>query len=203
MRPGLEVVIEIDPDSTLDADLGLQRRIPRTGRKTVDVTEMPTMHLTVLPFLWEEEPDSSILGITDGMTAQETLLRDTRTLLPVGDFEVEVHDPVWTSTNNIYEILPEVEAIRVMEGNPGHYMGTMTNGVGAAGVAYTPGFSSFSLPGSITIAHELATISVFVARPAGAPAPRTRDSLRQPGRPESGDTTFATGEAWFLLPART
>ena len=172
VRPGLEVVIEIDPDSTLDADLGLQRRIPRTGRKTVDVTEMPTMHLTVLPFLWEEEPDSSILDITDGMTAQDTLLLDTRTLLPVGDFEVEVHDPVWTSTNNIYEILPEVEAIRVMEGNPGHYVGTMTNVVGAAGLAYAPGFSSFSWPGSITIAHELGhNISLHHAPCGGAGAP--------------------------------
>ena len=59
-----------------------------------------------------------------------------------------------------------------MEGNPGHYMGTMTNGVGAAGVAYTPGFSSFSRPGSITIAHELGhNISLHHAPCGGAGAP--------------------------------
>ena len=169
VRPGLEVVIEIDPDSTLDADLGLQRRIPRTGRKTVEVTEMPTMHLTVLPFLWEEEPDSSILDITDGMTAQDTLLRDTRTLLPIGDFEVDVHDPVWASTNDVYQLLRAVEAIRVMEGNPGHYMGTMTNTTGAAGAAYTPGFSNFSQPDSITIAHELGHNISLLHAPCGRP----------------------------------
>ena len=169
VRPGLEIVLEIDPDSTLDADLGLQRRIPRTGRKTVDVREMPTMHLTVLPFLWTENPDSSILDVTDGMTAQDTLLWDTRTLLPVGDFEVEVHDPVWTPTDDIYQLLREVEAIRVMEGKPGHYMGTMTNARGASGVAYTPGLSSFSLPGGTVIAHELGHNMNLLHAPCGEP----------------------------------
>ena len=169
VQPGLEVVIEIDPDGTLDADLGLQRRIPRTGRRTVDVREMPAMRLTVLPFLWVAQPDSSILDITDGMTAQDSLLWTTRTLLPVGDFEVGVHDPVWTSTNNAFAILRDVEAIRVMEGKPGHYMGTMTNATGAAGVAYVPGLSSFSFPASEVIAHELGhNISLYHA-PCGGP----------------------------------
>ena len=172
VQPGLEVVLEIDPDSTLDADLGLQRRIPRTGRKAVDVREMPTMHLTVLPFLWEAEPDSSILDITDGMTAQDTLLWDTRTLLPVGDFEVEVHDPVWTLTDDIFQLVREVEAIRVMEGKPGHYMGTMTNARGASGVAYTPGLSNFSFPGGTVIAHELGhNMNLLHAACGGADAP--------------------------------
>ena len=106
-------------------------------------------------------------------------------------------------TNDNRKILPEVEAIRVMEGNPGHYMGTMTNSVGPAGVAYTPGFSSVSLPNSGTIAHELGhNISLYHRACGGAGAPDPH-SLRQPGRSAPGDTTFATGEAWFLLPART
>ncbi|MYK65262.1 MAG: hypothetical protein F4022_02205, partial [Gemmatimonadetes bacterium] len=172
VQPGLEIVLEIDPDNTLDPGLGLQRRIPRTGRKAVDVREMPTMRLTVLPFLWEAQPDSSILDITDGMTAQNSLFWETRTWLPVRDFEVEVHDPVWTPTNNIDQLLRAVDAIRVMEGGSGHYMGTMTNATGATGVAHTPGFSSFSLPLGTVIAHELGhNMSLLHAPCGGAGAP--------------------------------
>ena len=153
VQPGLEIVIEVDPGGTLDPGLGVQRRIPETGRQAVDVRDMPTMQLTVIPYLWETQPDSSILEITEGMTAGDTLLWATRTFLPVGDLEVVVHDPVWTSTNDPFRLRGEVEALRVMEGNPGYYMGMM-NGL-PAGVAYLPGWSSVATPDQIVIAHEL------------------------------------------------
>ncbi len=47
VRPRLELVIEIDPDSTLDPSLGVARRIPAEGRLAVDVREVPGFDLTV------------------------------------------------------------------------------------------------------------------------------------------------------------
>jgi hypothetical protein len=41
VRPGLEMVVEVDPDGTLDPALGVTRRIPSTGRAAIDVREMP------------------------------------------------------------------------------------------------------------------------------------------------------------------
>ena len=41
VRPGLEVVIEIDPEGTLDPTLGVARRIPEEGRIGVEVRAMP------------------------------------------------------------------------------------------------------------------------------------------------------------------
>ena len=59
--PGLEMVVEVDPDGTLDPTLGVARRIPATGRAAIDVQALPIFDLTVVPFLWTAEPDSAIL----------------------------------------------------------------------------------------------------------------------------------------------
>ena len=50
VRPGLEMVIEPDPDGTLDPALGVAKRIPETGRLPVEVRTMPLFDLTVIPF---------------------------------------------------------------------------------------------------------------------------------------------------------
>ena len=159
VQPGLEMVINIDPEGTLDPALGVTRRIPETGRMAVDVRAMPLLDLTVIPFLWSEAPDSSILDITKGMASDpenHELLWHTRTLLPVGDLEVTAHEPVVSSSNSARTIFGETKAIRVMEGGTGHYMGTMTSPVtGAGGLADAPGRWIFSLPISWHIAHEL------------------------------------------------
>ena len=100
IRPGLEVVIEIDPDGTLDPSLGIPERIPETGRMAVDVTAVPDFELTLVPFLWEENPDSAVLDITAGMASDprgHPMLFETRTLLPINRMDVHLHDPVVSS----------------------------------------------------------------------------------------------------------
>ena len=155
VAPGLEMVVEVDPGGMLDPALGVKRRIPATGRLEVDVRAMPRFRLTVIPFLWREKPDSSILDITNGLTADDKLFGMTQTLLPVGEMDVAVHDPVWTSSTNAYQLIDETEAIRVAEGGAGHYMGTMPNPSGASGLAFPSARSSFSVPSGVVIAHEL------------------------------------------------
>lgn len=156
VRPGLEIVIDVDPEGTLDPALGVSKRIPATGRLAVDVRTMPLFDLTVIPFLWTESSDASILDITRDLAAESDLLRETRTLLPVDDFDVRVHAPVSSSSNNAYDLLAETRAIRVMEGGSGHYMGTMAQPVtGARGLAQRPGRVSFSIPVGWIMAHEL------------------------------------------------
>ena len=159
VRPGLEMVVEIDPGGALDRALGVPGRIPEEGRLVVEVREMPTLDLTVIPFLWSSEPDSAIIGLAEGMAAgpeTHALLEDTRVLLPVGDLEVTAHAPVVSTSNNAYDLLHQTRAIRVLEGGGGHYMGMMSGSVtGAGGVAWIPGRSNFSRPSSGVIAHEL------------------------------------------------
>ena len=159
VRPGLEMVVEIDPDGTLDPALGIARRIPATGRLSVDVRALPPLELTVVPFLWAQAPDSSILDAVRGMAADpegHALLADARALLPVGALELTAHEPVLSSSNDARRLLEETEAIRVLEGGRGHYLGTMAGPVtGPSGGAFVPGRAGFSIPRSGTIAHEL------------------------------------------------
>lgn len=96
------------------------------------------------------------------------LLADTRTLLPVGELDVTAHAPVLSSSNSVFALLDNTEAIRVMEGGTGHYMGTMAGPVtGAGGVAHLPGRASFSSPFSGTIAHELGHNMYLLHAPCG------------------------------------
>ena len=176
IQPGLEMVIEIDPEGVLDPTLGIARRIPADGRRAVDVRAMPTLDLTLVPFLLEQTPDSSILALTTGMAADpggHELLHDTRTLLPVGELEVTAHEPVLISSNNAYDLFRETIAIWAVEGGMGHYMGMIGGRTTVArGIASVPGRVSFSVPDSRIIAHELGhNVSLHHAPCGGAGGP--------------------------------
>ena len=161
--PGLEVVIDVDPDGTLDPALGVTKRIPDSGRIEVDVRTVPDFDLTLIPLLWEGDADSSVVTSVGGMEADPTghkLLREVRTLLPITDLAVTAHQPVYTSHSDPWQMLAQVEAMRLMEGGSGHWMGVFTMRPGTrrawpGGYARLGGTASVSIPESYYMAHEL------------------------------------------------
>ena len=178
VMPGLEMVVEIDPDQTLDAALGVGARLPPTGRTAVNVRSVPPFDLTLVPFLWTEEPDSTVLTRTEGLTSESDLFRLTRDILPVGDFNLTVHEPVWASvdpTSDASAVLgPETELIYAMEGASGYYMGIFRSegGSGLRGIANLPGNVSLSILDANVIAHELGhNLSLAHAPGCGADFP--------------------------------
>ena len=156
VRPGLEMVVDIDPDGALDPSLGVPRRIPESGRLAVDVSALPLFDLTLVPFLWTQAPDSTILeAVAETVADPEFMLWGRAPYLPVGELDVRAHEPVLSSSNNAYDLYSQTVAIRAMEGGTGYYMGTMSRPVtGAAGLASVGGKVSFSLVPGPT-AHEL------------------------------------------------
>ena len=175
IQPGLEMVLEIDPDTTLDVELGVPRRIPETGRLAVDVRAMPLLDLTQIPFLWTSDPDSSIVELIETIAADpgsHEMLWDTRTLLPIGDMYVTAHEPVLTSSNNAYDLLTQTTAVRSLEGGTGYYMGMMSGTVTPAnigGVAYLSYPASFARPQADLVAHELGHNLSLGHAPCGGP----------------------------------
>ena len=171
VQPGLEMVIEVDPDGTVDPSPEVRKRIPASGRIAVDVREMPVMDLTLIPFLWTEEPDSSIVETVAELAADSASgLVPIHQLLPVRDLVVTAHEPVWTSSVNFYDVLRQTEAIRIMEGGAGHHVGMLPRSSGGiAGLARRPGRSSVSIPDSTTIVHELGHNLSLRHAPCGSP----------------------------------
>jgi len=155
VKPGLEVVIEVDP---VDASLGVPRRIPATGRLKIPVSAVPSLELTLIPFLYDADPDSSIIDTIDDMAKdpeEHKLLRDTRDLLPVDTIEATAHLPVTIDSRRGFAVLYATLAIRASEGGSGHWKGMMPWFSDVGGVAYRPGWVSASRADGSVIAHEL------------------------------------------------
>ena len=175
IQPGLEMVIEIDPDSTLDAELGVTGRIPETGRAAIQVEQVPVLDLTFVPFQWMRDSDSSIVDIARAMAADpqnHEMLSDTRAMLPVGDLDVKAHEPVLTSTNDVVELLIETRMIQRLEDGSGYYMGIMPERIvgGESGVAYLGIGIGFSAADGFVIAHELGHNFALYHAPCGGAA---------------------------------
>ena len=174
IQPGLEMLIEIDPDGTLDPVLGVPTHIPATGRVPLDVRVMPLFDLTLIPFIWEQTQDSTIVNLIESIAADpdnHDMLRGARTLLPIGSVEVTAHEPVLSSSNSTDALLSQTSAIRVMEGGTGHYMGMMSRPIaGPAGIALQAGRSSFSVASPSVITHELGHNLSLPHAPCGNPS---------------------------------
>ena len=157
ISPGLEMVIEIDPEGELDPASNIEGRLPAEGRLDIDVREVPPFDLTMVPFLWTRSQDLSILARVEGLTADSDLFRLTRDILPVNEFNVTIRDPVWTSVEptfqNSIRLLGETTVIRTMDGTGGYYMGILLGD--GAGRAYLPGTVGVSTLNDPVIAHEL------------------------------------------------
>ena len=185
LRPGVEMVVVLDPEGTLDPALEVPQRIPAEGRTALDVYEMPAFDVMVVPFLFEPESDSSILDVTNGLTAESPLFEATRRLLPVGPMSVTVHEPVWTSTRDAGDLVSQTHAIRIMEGGAGYYMGTIGYSTGLAGLASLPGKFMFSIPDGGVIAHEFGHNMHLWHAPCEVPG--------DPGYPHAGGVAGAWG----------
>ena len=197
IRPGLEMVVEIDPGGTLDPGLGVSTRIPESGRRAVPVRAMPPFNLTVVPFLWRSGPDSAAVRTAAEMAADpegHELLGDLHNLMPVGDLSVQTHEPVWTTSNDSDGLLDEVDVVRYMEGGTGYWMAVLSGeATGAWGVAWIPGRTSYvRLAGGgpdvvSTVAHELGHNMRLWHAPCGVRA------VVDPAYPHSGGAIGAWG----------
>ena len=194
VQPGLELVVEIDPDGTLDPSLGIGKRIPATGRLALDVRRMPVFELTMIPFLWSEAPDQEIVEIANGLTTESDLLWMTRDLLPVNDFKLRVHEPVTTSTNVGVRLLGEAAAIKTMEGGTGWYWATMSGPTrGSAGLAGANRVV-WGTPYPRILAHELGHAMHLNHAPCGGAGPPDRAYPYAEGAIGAWGYDFSAGE---------
>lgn len=174
VRPGLEMVIEVDPEASLEAGLGVVRRIPETGRFPVEVRAMPSFDVTFIPFVWETNPDTTVVDAVNAMQddpEEHELLRQVHALLPVSEVSVTAHATVRTDSNAAHALLSQTELIATMEGGSDYYMGLLSGQAeGAAGIAYLGQRVAFSVVDADVIAHEFGHNLSLLHAPCGEPA---------------------------------
>ncbi len=172
IQPGLEMVVEIDPDGTLDPNLGVSKRIPESGRTTVDVRAVPPLLLTLLPMVWTEDNDREAATFVSTADPEDEFFWQTRTYLPVAEIEIARHASIRVDSNNSSDLIADVGRIRVMEDGVGHWVGLIPDiGGNIAGRATFPFFSdeipysgkvAISVLNAETFAHELGhNLSLF------------------------------------------
>ena len=196
LRPGLEMMIEIDPDGILDPALGLPDRIPTHGRTLIDVRSVPGLDLTAIPFLEIDNPDSSLVERIADFEEDPQLTRLADKLLPIDGISLTSHAPVLISSAEFaWNMLQDTEAIRVIEGGEGYYMGTFTHiRSGVVGQASFIGGRSFvSVAEAGVIAHELGHAMNLKHIPCGVSSDEP-DYPWGDGRTGSWGYNFDTGE---------
>lgn len=173
VQPGLEMVIEIGPGGMSDSASDAGRRLPPAGRLALEVAEVPPLDLTLVPFLWTANPDWTLADYAAGLSSDDDLFRMTRETLPVGDFHLNVREPVWTSlaseAKNTISMLVEVFVVRILDDARGHYMAILPASE-RVGVAIVPGSIGVSALEGRIIAHELGHNMNLGHAPCGSPS---------------------------------
>lgn len=135
--PGVELVVEVDPDGVVARAAGSADRFPAAGRLGLDVRELPRMELTIVPVLAVESPDSSVLEWASELGRGHPVIEYVTHVLPVGEHDLNVREPFIriqdpTDRRSWGHFQDELRLVRMMDGGSGYYFGVI--GGGGAGI---------------------------------------------------------------------
>ena len=124
------MVVELDPECMVPVTGGSRLRFPAQEAIALNTVTPPPFHMILVPTIALLAPDSSVFNWTDGVTADSEQMRLSRTVLPVGDMEVEVHETYTTSTDlstrsGWVDWLGEIGVLYEQEGRRGYYYGVV------------------------------------------------------------------------------
>ena len=126
--PGVELVVEVDPEGTLPVTAESETRSPHEGSHSLNVVRVPPMQLTLVPVMEAEEPDTSVLEWVRGVSADSPKVGLLKHAFPFAEFSVSPHEPYFTSLDLTTEsgqsgLVNELDALRASEGGTGYYYG--------------------------------------------------------------------------------
>lgn len=162
LQPGVGLVVEIDPDGVVPQSAASQSRIPAQGVMPLDIVDMPSLHQVIVPVLVTWAPDERVFNWTRGLTPESPQLQLARTLLPIGDMTVEVHETYHTSADltegaGWQALLREIRVLWLMGDTRRYYYGALQIPSGSAwgGLGYLNRRVSVGRAREDTYAHEL------------------------------------------------
>ena len=182
IQPGLELAVELDTENTVPKSPGSITRYPAEGTRPLDIIEMPVFQQTFVPTILNRSPDERVFAWLRGIGPDSHHVRVTRTLLPIGEMEVFVHDTFYTDANlttgdGWSAYLREVRVLWNLEGKMGYYYGVVQLPAGSAwgGLGFLDGTHvSVGATDPDTYAHEVGHNMTLRHAPcggAGSPDP--------------------------------
>ncbi len=132
IQPGLEMVVELDPDGDVPLAPGSRTRVPAEGTIRVNVIDMPRYHQIIVPTVQTRFSASErVVAWAEGKTEDDPFFGFTRKVMPIGEMKVTIHEPVQTTANLTNRVgwnlwIREIQAIWELEGRQGYYYGTST-----------------------------------------------------------------------------
>ena len=173
--PGVEMVVEVDPEETLPLTAESEIRFPDEGSDSLNVVGVPPMQLTLVPVLEIAEPDTSVLGWARGVSGASPEAGLLKHAFPFAEFSVSPHEPHYTSLNitttaGQVSLFGELEALRASEGGTGYYHGVAANLGSVSGRGQQPGWVSIGIRRRTILAHEVGHNLSLRHAPCGGPA---------------------------------
>ncbi len=173
--PGVELVVEVDPEGTLPLTAESQTRFPDEGSDSLNTVEVPPMQLTLVPVMAAAEPDTSVLGWVRGISAESPQVGLLKHAFPFAEFKVSPHETYFTSLDlktdaGQVALLGELDALRISENGTGYYYGVadMSN-ASAGGRGRLPGWVGMGRASPNTLAHEVGHNLSLQHAPCGGP----------------------------------
>ena len=124
MQPGVEMVVELDRTDVIPEADGSQLRIPATGRMALDVVELDTLDLKIVPIAFGSDMsgrNDDVASFAGDLAGDDSrgALQPTRTLLPIAEMAVTARERyvTWADTlqDGIIALLDELRLLRHAE----------------------------------------------------------------------------------------
>ena len=178
IQPEVRMVVELDPECVAPLSGTSRTRYPSQGSRRLAVVEPPLYRIILVPTISSPAPDSSVFDWTDGVNPDSEQMRMSRTILPVGDMEVEVHETYTTSLDlrpfgAWYQWIGEIGMLYEQEGRRGYYYGVVGEpGYGVRGLGNLGYPVSVGTGVDYVYTHEVGhTMSLYHAPCGGAGGP--------------------------------
>lgn len=159
MRPGVRMVVELDPEGLVPLKQNSQTRYPADGSLELRVVEPQPFRHVIVPTINSATGNESIVNWGNTMAVDHPYMNLLRSLMPVGEMELEIHEPYRTNLNGFgawIQWLNDMVSLMEREGRRGYYYGASSQPTGGLlGVAYLGVAASVGINRADVHTHEV------------------------------------------------
>ena len=174
MRPGVRMVVELDPEGVVPLAPGSQTRYPAEGSMELEMVELQPFRHIIVPTVSPATGNTSVVSWAATLTVDHSYISLLRSLIPIAEMELEIHETYRTSSidtfNGWFQWLDDMGTIFLQEGRRGYYYGAAHQPVGLLGVAYLGVPYSVGVNWNDTHTHEVGHNVGLPHAPCGGPA---------------------------------